>query len=92
VITTTQALDWAMGAGSMNLSRAFDQYVAGTRDVAGATSQLATSVWATGWDYGAIDLGDTNRYAIIGTQAAGETLTVTLDWLRDRLDPSMRGR
>ena len=85
VITTTQALDWAMGAGSMNLSRAFDQYVAGTRDVAGATSQLATSVWATGWDYGAINIGDTNRYAILGTQAAGETLTVTLDWLRDRL-------
>ena len=85
VITTTQALDWSMGAGSLDLSRAFDQYVAGTRDVGGTASQLAASVWATGWDYGSINLHDTNRYAIIGTQAAGETLTVTLDWLRDRI-------
>jgi len=85
VLTTTQGLDWTQGAGSLDLAKAYDQYSAGTRDVAGTMSNLSAQVADSGWDYGAVDLGDTNRYALSGVQTAQQTLTVTLDWLRNRI-------
>ena len=92
VLTTTQGLDWTQGAGSLDLAKAYDQYSAGTRDVAGTASNLSAQVADSGWDYGAIHLGDTNRYALSGVQTAHQSLTVTLDWLRDRIwDDSLAG-
>ena len=85
VLTTTQGLDWTQGAGSLDLAKAYDQFSGGTRDVAGTVSNLLAQVAESGWDYGAIDLGDTNRYALSGVRTARQTLTVTLDWLRDRI-------
>ena len=92
VLTTTQGLDWTQGAGSLDLAKAYEQFSAGTRDVAGTASNLSAQVADSGWDYGAIDLGDTNRYALSGVPTAHQTLTVTLDWLRDRIwDDTLAG-
>jgi len=92
VLTTTQGLDWTQGAGSLDLAKAYEQFSAGTRDVAGTASNLSAQVADSGWDYGAIDLGNTNRYALSGVQTAHQTLTVTLDWLRDRIwDDTLAG-
>ncbi len=95
--TTTQSLDWASGAGRMNLDRSFDQYVpaasggqAGTTDVPGLGGG---NVDAIGWDYGLVlqnapndyylrpDLFDPAKSANI---LAGTNVITTLDWFRDR--------
>ncbi len=84
VITTTQSLDWAVGAGRMNLDRAFDVQVNGQRDVAGTNTGAQGLVSATGWDFGAAQLGLTNDYALSGRLLGGSTFTTTLSWLRER--------
>jgi hypothetical protein len=82
VITTTQSLDYASGAGSLNLNKAYDQYLtAGTRDVAGLGGGTVKPV---GWDYGQATLGQTNSYLIDQFLQGGTNFTVTLDWFRDR--------
>lgn len=82
VITTTQSLDWASGAGALNLDRAYDQYIgAGTRDVAGLSGGL---VEAVGWDYGEIGFGLTSSYVMSNYLLGGSLFTVTLDWFRER--------
>lgn len=87
VITTTQSLDWATGAGRMNLDRAFDQYLpssvggmAGTTDLAGLAGGIVAAI---GWDYGQVAQGLPNDY-YLPTLEGGTTFTVTLDWFRDR--------
>ncbi len=85
VVTTTQSLDYAVGAGKLNLDRAFDQYVnATTRDVAGMGSGLLGTVGAVGWDLGQVALGMSNLYEIGDLLLGNSTLTVTLNWFRDR--------
>lgn len=82
VVTTTQSLDWASGAGALNLDRAFDQYLAaGTRDVPGLGGG---TVQVTGWDYGQATLGSTVSYEIANMLLGGSMFTVTLDWFRER--------
>ena len=54
VIRTTQSLDWALGAGQVNLDTAFDQYTAGTQDVPGLGGG---NVQTIGWDYATIAAG-----------------------------------
>jgi hypothetical protein len=84
-VTTTQALDYATGAGALNLGQAFEQYVnAGTQDVTGLGNGDLGSVASTGWDFGNVLLGDTNSYAIAGLLEAGSLFNVTLNWFRDR--------
>ncbi|MFM8331652.1 MAG: S8 family serine peptidase [Candidatus Methylumidiphilus sp.] len=83
VITTNQSLDYASGAGALNMNKAYGQYIeAGTRDVAGLGGGTVKPV---GWDYGQLGTGQTNTYLIDGTLKAGSTFTVTLDWFRERL-------
>lgn len=100
VITTTQSLDWAAGAGRMNLDRTFDQYVptasggmAGTTDVPGLAQGNLGNVDVIGWDYGLVSQVTPNDYFIRGDLfdpnkstdlLAGSTLTATLTWFRDR--------
>ncbi len=87
VIRTDQGLDWAVGAGRMDLDRAFDQYTAGTTDVPGLAGG---SVQAVGWDFGQVAAGAPNDYAIARRLTAGDRLTVTLDWFVNRfLDEQM---
>ncbi len=84
-VTTTQALDWAAGAGKMNLNQAFDQYLtAGTRDVLGLANGNLGTVAATGWDLGNVLLGGSNLYSIGGLLQGNTLFNVTLNWFRDR--------
>jgi len=88
VTVTTQSLDWAQGAGMLNLDRGFDQYLAGNRDVSGSGGG---SVQAIGWDLAILDPvpGAHNDYLINVDLVAGNILDVTLTWFRDRGEPSL---
>ena len=87
VITTTQALDWAMGAGRMNLNAAFTQYTSSAW-VTTAPGIVSTgfnmAVANTGWGYGTASLGVGNNYQLASELFAGQQVAVTLDWLRSR--------
>ena len=87
VITTTQALDWAMGAGRMNLNAAFSQYttsaVITTADGI-SESGFTAPVKATGWAYGTAMMGGHNDYRLIDQLLGGQQIAVTLAWMRDR--------
>lgn len=84
-VATIQSLDYNSGAGAMNLTRAYGQYLtAGTRDVAGTPSGSQGSVTPVGWDYGLVASGTDNVYAINQVLAGGSLMTVTLDWFRER--------
>ncbi len=86
VTVTTQSLDWAQGAGMLNLKKALDQYVGGTADVSGTGGG---TVKPTGWDFGAIDEKAHNDYAIDTGLTAGSTLNVTLAWFRNLGAPDL---
>ncbi len=84
VITTSQSLDWAVGAGRMNLDRTFDLQVNGQTGVTGTNTGNLGAVFASGWDYGAAQRGATNEYTFDGRLLGGSTFTTTLSWLRER--------
>jgi hypothetical protein len=84
-VRTSQGLDNRVGTGRMNLDKAFDQFLSGTTDVAGAQQGGLGSVDAVGWDFGRVAQGLTNDYLIDGLLDAGSTFTATLTWFRDRL-------
>jgi hypothetical protein len=85
-VRTIQSLDYNSGAGAMNLTKAYGQYVtAGTRDVPGTFSGLQGPVAPIGWDFGQVTAGTDNVYLITPTLSAGLVMTVTLDWFRDRV-------
>lgn len=93
IVTTTQSLDYQVGAGRMNLDRAFDQYVttnaggrAGTTDVAGLTTGNLGSVAAVGWDFGQTAMHGSNFYYIDQHLEAGTLFNATLTWFAD-MDP-----
>jgi hypothetical protein len=83
-IQTTQSLDWAAGAGRMNLDRTFEIQLLGQTDVAGTAPGLQGVVAASGWDYGFASRGTSNDYLIASPLAADSTLTTTLSWMRIR--------
>ena len=81
VIRTTQSLDYASGAGRMNLSRAYDVLLTGTTDVPGSGGG---TVAARGWDFGQVQSGVPVDYRIAGELLAGTSFTTTLAWFVDR--------
>jgi len=81
VITTTQSLDYTVGAGRMDLEKGYDQYLSGTGNVAGLGGG---NVEAVGWDYGQVDEGTPNDYFITTQLQGGTMLTATLTWFVDR--------
>jgi hypothetical protein len=84
-VRTTQALDWAAGAGMVNLNQAFDQYLtAGTRDVLGLNNGNLGTVAAVGWDLGNVLIGTSNLYSIGGLLEGNTLFNVTLNWFRNR--------
>ena len=84
-VTTTQALDFASGAGALNIGQAFEQYVlAGTQDVPGMANGNLGLVDRVGWDMGNVLLGESNLYEISQALAGGSLFNVTLNWFRDR--------
>ncbi len=84
-VRTSQSLDYNSGAGALNLTKGYSQYVtAGTRDVAGIPSGNQGPVSPVGWDYGQVAAGVDNIYPINQPLLAGSLMTVTLDWFRER--------
>jgi hypothetical protein len=82
-IQTTQSLDWAAGAGRMNLDKTFDIQLNGQTDVSGSTGLLG-SVARRGWDYGSSIRGTSNDYVIDTELTGNSTFTATLSWMRAR--------
>jgi subtilisin family serine protease len=82
VVTTTQSLDWTLGAGRLDLNTAYDQYLSGTTDVAGLSGG---EILVQGWDYGQVDaIGAHNDYTFTQELLGGSFLDVTLSWFRHR--------
>jgi hypothetical protein len=78
VITTTQGLDYALGAGRLDLAAAFSQYTAGTTDLPGLTGGTVDPI---GWDYGKVTVkAPQNNYLVDTILSAGQHMTATLDW------------
>ncbi len=84
VVTTTQSLDYAVGAGRMNLDRTFDLQVNGQTGVDGLTVGAQGAVLASGWDFGAAQLGFDNDYVLSDVLLGGSTFTTSLSWMRVR--------
>jgi len=82
IIRTTQSLDYATGAGALDLDAASDVYLRGTRDVTGTEGG---QILQNGWDLGAVTLIDPSNDYAFSTSFADETeLTVSLNWFVDR--------
>jgi hypothetical protein len=80
VLTTTQSLDYASGAGALNLTRAYTQYLGGTTDVPGVVINGVAAVQAIGWDFAQVTPAAPNDYLITSPLHKGDKLTATLDW------------
>jgi hypothetical protein len=80
VVRTTQSLDFATGAGRVDMNKAFDQYTAGTTNVPGLGGGAVLPI---GWDYGTVAEGSPDDYLIGPSLLGGTTFTATLDWLED---------
>lgn len=83
-VITTRGLDDRVGAGRMNLDRAFEQLLYGTKDVAGTLQGNLGFVDRRGWDFGLVAQGTDNDYLIVPILPAGSKFNATLDWFRDR--------
>jgi hypothetical protein len=83
-VLTTRGLDNRVGAGRMDLNRAYDQLLSGTTDVLGTTQGPLGNVSQLGWDFGQANQGTTNDYLITTPFGVGDTFTATLTWFRDR--------
>ncbi|HEX3601588.1 MAG TPA: S8 family serine peptidase [Lacipirellulaceae bacterium] len=83
-VLTTKGLDDLVGAGRMDLNKAFDQFLSGTKDVPGLSQGAMGTVQPLGWDFGQVGQGITNDYLISGALQAGANFTATLTWFRDR--------
>jgi len=78
VVRTTQALDWATGAGSLDLASAGLTYVSGaTMDLSGTSAFV---IGRDGWDLGSLGVGGQADYTFSTTLAAPTELQVALDW------------
>ncbi|MEN0111027.1 MAG: S8 family serine peptidase [Planctomycetota bacterium] len=86
VIETSQSLDYATGAGALDIGGVYDQHLmAETRDVPGAGAGALGVVGGVGWDYGEVAAGGTNTYLLDEATPAGTEFTVTLAWFRERV-------
>ena len=100
VTVTTQALDWSQGAGMLNLTNAFNEYLGATPDVSGTGGAIGTN----GWSLGSISYSNNplslshNDYQFTLTLQAFDVLDVTLCWFRnlsapvftDNADPNLQ--
>lgn len=91
VITTDQSLDWAMGAGAMNLEQAFNQQMslslggrAVTTGVPGTPQGDQGLVGNVGWDFGEVGFETGNLYFLEEPSRPGDIFTITLSWFIDR--------
>jgi MYXO-CTERM domain-containing protein len=82
VLTTTQGLDFTMGAGALNVARAADNYLDGQFDPK-VVGQSQLGLGPKGWDLSTVSKGVDNLYDL-GQITSGTTLTTTLTWFVDR--------
>ncbi len=80
-LTTSQGLDYATGAGALDLQSAALVYIGGTTDVAGQGGGL---IDGQGWDMGAVALGGHNDYFFDLSLGGDTELTVSLNWFVGR--------
>jgi len=78
VISTTQGLDYAAGAGRLALAKALRQYINGSPGAA-----PGVSLNDVGWSYATLQPLASNDYAIADFIAAGTPFTATLDCFVD---------
>ena len=83
-LQTTQSLDYAAGAGRMDLATTFGLQVGGQTDVVGTGTGSLGAVARTGWDYGSAVLGTSNDYVIADVLTGSTNLTASINWLRNR--------
>jgi hypothetical protein len=81
-VKTTQSLDWAAGAGRMNLDRTFDLQLTGQTDVPGTGTGVLGSVAGLGWDFGSAVRLVNNDY-LLPRLEQGSILTASLSWMRN---------
>lgn len=81
VVRTTQSLDWTVGAGRMDLARAYDVLTATTADVAGLGGG---QIGAQGWDFASVTLGGANSYTFFDALPSDVRLTIALTWFIQR--------
>lgn len=95
-IQTTQSLDWATGAGKLDLDKTFDNFIgsgnggmAGTTDLAGTAQGDLGNVSEVGWDFGFVGndpgIDDSNFYFIDQQLDGGSDFAVTLTWFADHI-------
>jgi hypothetical protein len=78
VVRTTQALDWATGAGALDLETAGLTYLEGdTIDVGGLGGG---TIGLKGWDYGSVGVNAFNDYTFNSTLSSPYELQVSLNW------------
>lgn len=78
VVRTTRALDYATGAGALDLTNAAVVYLlSATRDVPGTAGGM---IAPSGWDFGAVAPGHSNDYVFDSTFSQGLVLTLSLNW------------
>jgi hypothetical protein len=77
VLTTTQGLDWNVGAGALDLNAAYDQYLSGTTNNVAITGG---TVHPLGWAFGHVATGTPNDYLFDTPLHAGDKMTATLTW------------
>jgi hypothetical protein len=77
VLTTTQGLDWNVGAGALDLNAAYDQYLTGTTNNVPVTGG---TVHDHGWAFGHVAAGAPNDYLIGTPLQQGAKITATLAW------------
>jgi hypothetical protein len=95
VLVTTQAVDYAAGAGALDLNSTYRIFVgdpaititdsgisaaSGVNATLGVSGGAGGSVLSRGWDYGLAKQGTPNDYAMTESLAAGGELTVALTW------------
>lgn len=80
VIRTSQALDFDLGAGALDLDSAFDQFTQGTNDVLGLGGGVVES---TGWDC-VIEEDGIIDYVLSDTLSEGSLFKATLNWFVGR--------
>jgi hypothetical protein len=85
VIRTTQSLDFATGAGVLDLEGAAAVYVFGTTDVGGSGGGAVETL---GWDLATVQLATGNDYTFTDPFAENVELTLTVNWFAGReFDP-----
>lgn len=81
-VQTTQALDFASGAGALDLDRTYTQYLTGQTDLPGTNGGSTSEV--IGWDYAQVNIGGATDVVITTSLLAGSEFRATLCWFRER--------